>query len=114
MDGAGEDSVRDSVRDSVKDSVKGSVKESVKTLNVFIEDLVLEGPWVPEHRHPELKASVQDELARLFRENGVSGRFNASGDVPRLTGGRLDDAGGGDPSQLGGQIARAVYEGIKE
>lgn len=80
-------------------------------VNLRIERLVLDGiDLEPAHR-PLLQAALEAELGRLIAEGGVGG-LAAGGAVPALKAGGFEMSGDGNPSQLGRQIAGAVYGGI--
>jgi hypothetical protein len=83
-------------------------------VNIFIQRLVLDGLSVPYHRQPVLQAAVETELTRLFTAGGPSNGLFAGGAVSHISGGDIQSADENNPSSLGRQIARAVYDGMKE
>jgi hypothetical protein len=81
-------------------------------VNLHIERLVLDGVHVaPEHRSG-LQAAIESELARLVAQGGLASHLKGGGATPRIAGGAVSLAAGQRPSDLGRQIAAAVYGGI--
>jgi hypothetical protein len=80
-------------------------------IELHIEQLILEGVDVPQHTHARLQAAVTAELTRLLAADGVASQLLSSGAVGAVRGGEIQVAGG-DVTELGGQIARAIYGGI--
>lgn len=81
-------------------------------VNLHIERLVLDGLALPHADRPVLQAVLEAELGRLLAEGGLSPALQGGGARPELPAGEIDLAPGGDPAQLGAQIARAVYAGL--
>ncbi len=81
-------------------------------INVNIERLVLEGVSVPPSQRPLLQAAVEAELGRLLTAEGLSAGLRSGGVVPRVLGGTIQLSPESNPTQLGQQIAQAVYGGI--
>ncbi|MGK7911156.1 MAG: hypothetical protein AB4050_06675 [Synechococcus sp.] len=82
------------------------------TINIHIERLVLDGVNISPSQRPFVKAAVEAELGRLLAEGGLATELLGGGAVPRVPGGRIELAPENNPSQLGQQIAQAVYGGI--
>jgi hypothetical protein len=80
-------------------------------VNLHIERLVLEGIDVEPAQGPILQAALEAELGRLIAEGGV-GALATGGAVPSVKAEGFQMSGDGNPSQLGRQIAGAVYGGI--
>jgi hypothetical protein len=80
-------------------------------VNLHIERLVLEGIDIDPAQRPILQAALEAELGRLIAEGGV-GALAAGGAVPSVKAEGFQMSGDGNPSQLGRQIAGAVYGGI--
>jgi hypothetical protein len=80
-------------------------------VNLHIERLVLEGIDLDPAQRPALQAALEAELGRLIAEGGMGG-LAAGGAVPAIKAGGFEMSGDGNPSQLGRQIAGAVYGGI--
>jgi hypothetical protein len=83
-------------------------------VNLHIERLILDGIDVEPAHRPVLQAALEAELARLLAQGGVGPGLAAGGAVPALRGDgfQLSGGAGGNPRQLGRQIARAVHGGI--
>jgi hypothetical protein len=80
-------------------------------VNLHIDRLVLEGIDLEPAQRPLLQAALEAELGRLIAEGGVGG-LAAGGAVPAIKAGGFEMSGGGNPAQLGRQIAGVVYGGI--
>jgi hypothetical protein len=81
-------------------------------INVNIQRLVLEGVSVPPSQRPLLQAAVEAELARLLTAEGLGSGLRSGGAVPRVPAETIQLSSEGNPTQLGQQIAQAVYGGI--
>lgn len=81
-------------------------------INVNIERLVLEGVSVPPSQRPLLQAAVEAELGRLLTAEGLGAGLRSGGVVPRVSAGTIQLSPESNPTQLGQQIAQAVYGGI--
>jgi hypothetical protein len=80
-------------------------------IDLHIEELVLEGfPAADRHR---IGAAVESELARLFTEQGLPPGLAGGGEIPRLDGGSFEVKAGGRAEAVGGQVAGAVYGGLR-
>jgi hypothetical protein len=84
-------------------------------IELRIERLVLEGLDLPPGSSSKLQASVQDTLARLLRDGRPSAWMAQGGATAVLAAGEVRP-GGGRPGaeQLGNEIGRALYEGIRD
>jgi len=82
-------------------------------LEVRIGRLVLEGIALAPEQRPRVQAALEAELARLLAEGGLAPALLAGGALPRLPADSFTLSGDGDPTQLGQQIAQAVYGGLK-
>lgn len=82
-------------------------------LEVRIERLVLEGIALTPEQRPRVQAALEAELARLLAEGGLAPALLAGGALPPLPADSFTLSGDGDPTQLGQQIAQAVYGGLK-
>jgi hypothetical protein len=79
-------------------------------IELHIEELILHGPAIGDPGR--IKAAVEAELARLFTERGAP--FAAQDrEVPHIDAGRFETAPGSAPEAIGGQVALAVYGGLK-
>jgi hypothetical protein len=81
------------------------------SINVHIERLILDGLSVTDAQSPIIGAAVERELARLLARGGLERSLQSGGawatlpvEAVQLTSSK--------PSQLGQQIAQAVYGGI--
>jgi hypothetical protein len=81
-------------------------------VNVHIERLILDGLSIPHRQRPHLQATVEVELARLLAADGLAPGLLAGGALPGIPAGAVQLTRDGDPTQLGQQIAQAVYGGI--
>ena len=81
-------------------------------INIHIERLVLDGVGISPSQRPLVKAAVEAELGRLLADGGLAPDLLAGGAVPRVQGSTIKLQPESNPSQLGQQIAQAVYGGI--
>lgn len=82
-------------------------------INIYIERLILDGISVPHAQRPLLQAAVEAELARLLAVDGLSSPLQADSVLPRISAGDIQLNSDNNPTQLGQQIAQAVYRGIR-
>lgn len=94
----------------------GSSKDSLMNLAINIERLVLDGIIIPYHRQPLLQGAVELEMQRLFTNSDLSSEKHTSKAVSYISGDPIILAGDFEtnPTFLGKQIARVVYERIKQ
>jgi hypothetical protein len=81
-------------------------------IELHIERLVLDGLTASAHERTLIGAAVETELSRLLNEGGLARELAGGVALPSLGAGNMQLPQGGDPWQLGEQIARAVYDGI--
>ena len=81
-------------------------------INVNIERLILDGVSVPHAERPLLQAVVEAELARLLADGGLAPNLVAGGAVPRVDAGNMEIDNTGNYTQMGQDIAQAVYRGM--
>ncbi len=81
-------------------------------INLHIERLILDGVDIGPNQRHLLHASVQSELCRLLTEGGVAPQLTAGGAQPLVTSPAIQLGSGHGPTELGRQIAGAVYGGI--
>jgi len=80
-------------------------------LEMEIEDLVLHGfPGMDKDR---IARAVQMELERLITEGGVPASLQEGGDIARLEGGSFQVAPDLSAEEVGAQVARAIYGGMR-
>jgi hypothetical protein len=83
-------------------------------INLHIERLVLDGLPVARLDGPLVQAAVEAELSRLLTAQGLSPSLLQGGAMPALRGDSLQLVSESSPSQLGTQIAQAVYGGLSK
>lgn len=81
-------------------------------LELNIEELVLDD--FPGMDRDRLARALHVELERLFAEEGVPASIQAGGDVARLDGRSYKADKGASAEQVGVQMARSVYEGMRK
>ena len=81
-------------------------------VNLYIERLILDGIQLDRRQRRQLQAAVESELARLLAEGGVANelRANSHGDWQQAP--PIQLTAEVNPSQLGTQVAQAVYSGL--
>ncbi|MBD2520627.1 hypothetical protein H6G93_37960 [Nostoc sp. FACHB-973] len=82
----------------------------IPDIQLHIEELVLHG-FAASDRYL-IGAAVQQELTRLFAENGVPPAINQNGEIGRLNGGAFNVPQGAKPEVIGIQVAQAIYGGL--
>jgi hypothetical protein len=80
------------------------------SVELHIEELVLHG-FPPGDRH-RIAQAVQQELTRLFTEQGVPASFTLGGNSDRLEGGTFNMAPNARAQVIGNDIAQSVYTGL--
>ena len=75
-----------------------------------IEQMILEG-FSPSDRY-RIGDSVQNELERIFNEQGVSWTINKSIELETLDGGEFATTHATRAASVGNQLAQSVYQGI--
>jgi hypothetical protein len=81
-------------------------------INVHIEQLILDGLTVSHDQQPLVQAAVEAELTRLLAADGLSASLLSGGTLSHVPTGAIELTNEGNSSQLGQQIAQAVYGGI--
>lgn len=81
-------------------------------INVNIERLILDSVSIPHAQRPLLQAAVEAELGRLLATGGLGAEFLSGGAVPKIKAGSMEITPDGNYTQMGQQIAQAVYRGI--
>jgi hypothetical protein len=82
-------------------------------INLHIERLVLDGIAVSHREQRQLQAALEAELAHLLGQGGLAPSLLGGGMLPDVPAGAISPPAEGQPAQLGQQIARAVYGGIR-
>ncbi|HKG23555.1 MAG TPA: hypothetical protein VKC34_16765 [Blastocatellia bacterium] len=81
-------------------------------LELEIEELVLHG-FASSDRH-RVAGAMQEELSRLFVEQGVPPALSRAGSIERLDAGAFEVKPRATPEAAGAEIARAIYGGLTE
>ena len=81
-------------------------------IRIHIERLILDGLPIAHNQGPLVQAAVEAELTRLLAENSLAANLQIGGAVPSVPTNAIQLTLGSNPSQLGTQIAGAVYSGI--
>jgi hypothetical protein len=79
-------------------------------IELNIEELVLHGFLPGDRRH--IAFAVEQELSRLFTEQGLPPALAAGTAVPSMDGGAFHMPQGTKPAAAGQQIAQSVYNGF--
>ncbi len=75
-----------------------------------IEEIILHGfTMIDRHR---ISVAVEQELTRLFVEQGVPPTLANGGALAKLDGGAFSVAANAKPQQIGAQVAQAIYKGL--
>jgi hypothetical protein len=80
-------------------------------VELHIEELVLHG-FPPDYRH-RIGGAVEQEISRLFTEQGVPPSLSRGGDIPRLDAGAIQMSPELGADAVGARVARSLYEGMK-
>jgi hypothetical protein len=83
-------------------------------INLHIERLVLDGLPLTRHDGPLVQAAVEAELSRLLTAQGLAPSLLNGGAMPAVRGDSIHLASQSSPSQMGTQIAQAVYGGLSK
>lgn len=88
------------------------MQDSRPNIHLHIEQLILDGLPIERSQGPLVQAAVEAELSRLLSENGLAAELQTGGAMPSVNANRIQLASGGNPAQMGRQIAQSVYSGI--
>jgi hypothetical protein len=80
-------------------------------VDLHIEELMLQG-FAPDNQYCVAEA-VEQELVWLLAERGVEPLLTQGGGAAHFDGGMFDMAPGSNAKVIGGQVARALYDGLK-
>ena len=83
-------------------------------INLHIERLVLDGVEVEPSQADLVRRAVEGELSRLLAAGGLAPGLQSGGALPSIGAGSLDLGINDNPTRLGQEIARSVYDGIGE
>lgn len=81
-------------------------------INLHIERLILDGLPIESRHHAQVQAAVEAELARLLTDGGLHSELLSGGALQSLRAGAIRVTNETGATQLGAQIAGAVYGGI--
>ena len=81
-------------------------------INLHIDRLVLDGIPLDSYQRPVLQQALQGELVRLLANGNLNPDFAGGIAIHRLTVPDIQLAENSQPTQLGQQIAGALYGGI--
>lgn len=82
-----------------------------RQIELQIDELILHGFEVRDPQRVGL--ALQNELQRLFAEQGVPSLLEQKVAAPRLDGGAFHLTAGSGADAIGAQIAHSVYHGMK-
>jgi len=82
-------------------------------IQLHIERLVLDGVPLEPGGQRGLQMAVEAELTKLLADGGLNPAFLSGGAVPHMPAPAIHLGRGNNPSQVGTQIAQAVYGGLK-
>jgi hypothetical protein len=82
------------------------------SIHIHVERLILDGLPVTKLQGPQVRAALEQELARLLTAHGLSNELRVGGAVPRVRAGAIQIGKDSRPARLGQSIAHAVHEGI--
>ena len=81
-------------------------------VNLHIERLILDGIPVTPHQGRLVQAAVETELAHLLADGALTPELAQGAAIPTLPVANIFLSQNGTPTELGQQIAQAVYTGI--
>ena len=84
----------------------------MKNIELHIEKLVLHGfRWRDRFR---IRLAVEQNLARLFTDQGIPSSLSRGGKFARIDGGKFNTAPGSGAEVIGARVAQSVYSGFKK
>ena len=83
-----------------------------KNIELNIEELVLHG-FSPGDRY-RIGEAVERELTKLLADRGVPQLLEGGGEIGDVDGGAFEVAPGSRAQVVGVQVAKAVYEGLRQ
>src|SRR5207237_996932 len=81
------------------------------SVDLQMEELVLDG-WAPGERY-RVADAIERELTRLFTERGAPSTISRGGAIDRVDCGTLEIVPGSSVEQIGVQLAKAIYAGVR-
>jgi hypothetical protein len=82
-------------------------------INLYVERLVLDGLPITRSQGVLVQAAVEAELAQLLSDGGLASTLLSGGALPSVRAGAIQLTGESHPTQIGQQVARAVYGGLR-
>lgn len=79
-------------------------------LELHLEELILHD--FPHSQRYHIAAAIEQELTRLFTEQGVPPSLTRGGQVAQIDGGTFNVPSNAAPNAIGAQVAQAIYEGF--
>lgn len=81
-------------------------------INLHIERLILDGLPLAPAQSAQVRAAVEAELSRLLTTGGLHAGLQSGIALPSVRADALQLNANSNPTQIGQQIAQAVYGGI--
>lgn len=81
-------------------------------IRLHIERLVLDGSYVSPADGPRVQTAIEAELMRLLATGGMNSGLQAGMAFPSIRVGDMQFTSDISPTQLGQQIANALYRGL--
>jgi hypothetical protein len=81
-------------------------------IKLYIDRLILDGISLSFGGRPMLQAAIEAELMRLLTHGSLKDTLQSGGALYNVSTTGIQLVDDGSPTQLGEQIARAVYGGI--
>jgi hypothetical protein len=84
-------------------------------MNIYlhVKRLILDGLPITRNQGALVQAAVEAELAQLLTDSGLATTWQSGGAVPSVRADAIHLVGGSSAAELGQQIARAVYWGLR-
>ncbi len=82
-------------------------------INLHIERLVLDGLPITSSQGALVQSAVETELAQLLNDGGLASSLQSGGAMPSARADAIQLTSESNPTQIGRQIARAVYGGLR-
>jgi hypothetical protein len=83
-------------------------------IDLHIDRLVLEGLDISPAQRLVLQAALEAELSRLMTTGGLPPGLLSGGSIPSVSAPSIQIGRQNNPAQLGQQIARSVYGGLRQ
>jgi hypothetical protein len=90
----------------------GNVNRMPPTIELHIETLVIPGPWRTQREG--LTSALQQELTELLSQGGVPLASLENWEIEKVRGGVIRLPSGSSRGVFGEQVARAIYEGLRD